>query len=127
MAGKEVVSRSVNPRLGSGRLAHHFVFQLDARLADQRERSLAVDVPIPVSERLDALLDLIYREGLGRVSRKELVAALLHAAPADVADLSDALSRYRRATVRDTHLGEDRGGKVVRFPQRAPGPRARSS
>lgn len=102
-------------------------FDLDGRLSEQRECNLGVLVPIPVSERVETLADLLYREGYGRVPRKELIAALLHAAPADATELEQCLKAYRTARVRDSLVGERPSENVVSFPRRAPGPRARSS
>lgn len=101
-------------------------FDLDARLAEQRERNLGVLVPVPLSERLETLTERLYREGHGRVPRKELVAALLHAAAEDPAELAELLRKYRRARVRDAIVGDPPAENVVSFPRRAPGPRARS-
>lgn len=102
-------------------------FHPDARLVEQRERNLGVLVPIPLSERVEALAESLYREGHGRVSRKEVVAALLYAAPEDPGELAELLARYRRARVRDALLGEPAADNVISFPQRRPGPRSRSA
>jgi hypothetical protein len=103
-------------------------FDLDARLVEQRERHLGVLVPIPLSERVDALAELLYDEGYGRVARKEVVAALLFAATEDAHELASLLAQYRRARVRDVLLGESTDlENVVSFPQRRPGPRNRSA
>jgi hypothetical protein len=101
-------------------------FDLDARLLEQRERNLGVDVPIPVSERIDTLTDLLYSDGHGPVARKELIAALLHTCPSEPEALAERLTQYRKARVRDTHVGEMPTGNVISFQKRAPGPRART-
>src|SRR5712691_12956319 len=100
-------------------------FDPSARLAGQRECNLGVLVPVPVSERVETLTELLYQEGHGRVPRKELVAAILIAAPTDAAQLAEFLQSYRTARVRDALVGEPESGNVVRFPRRPPGPRAR--
>jgi hypothetical protein len=102
-------------------------FDLDAPVADQRERNLGVLVPVPISERVEALTELLYKEGHGRVARKELVAALLLAAPTDPEELARRLRIYRTARVRATLLTEPSSENVVSFPARSPGPRARSA
>ena len=56
-------------------------FHLDERLNNTKERPLAANVPIPLSERLDQLVGILDEAGKGRISRKELVSALLLAAP----------------------------------------------
>jgi hypothetical protein len=104
----------------------HSEFDLDARLVEQRERNLGVLVPIPLSERIEALAELLYRDGYGRVSRKEVVAAILHAATDEVDELAELLRRYRNARVRDALIDEPSPAEnVVTFPNRSPGPRAR--
>lgn len=100
---------------------------LDGRLSEQRECNLGVLVPVPLSERVEKLAELLYQEGHGSVSRKELVAALLHTAPDDPDALAAKIKAYRTATVRQAYVGELPEGNVVRFPRRAPGPRARPS
>lgn len=102
-------------------------FDLNGRLAEQRECNLGVLVPVPLSERVEKLAELLYREGHGSVPKKELVAALLYAAPAGADELAATLIEYRKATVRQAHVGEPPEGNVVSFPQRSPGPRARGS
>ena len=101
-------------------------FSLDARLTEQRECNLGVLVPIPVSERLEMLTELLYREGHGRVPRKELVGALLLAATDDPEELATVVRRYRTSSVRDALVGDGPADNVVTLPRRAPGPRPRS-
>lgn len=99
-------------------------FDPNGRLVEQRECNLGVLVPVPVSERIEALALALDLAGYGRVPRKELIGALLFDATADTARLADLLRRYRIAKVRDAVVG-DVDGKVITFPQRAPGPRPR--
>ena len=101
-------------------------FKLDARLPEQRECGLGVNVPIPLSERIEKLAELLYVEGHGTVTRKEIVASLLLAAPTNADELAALLRNYRRATVRRAHVGAAPQGNVVTFPNRQPGPRVRS-
>jgi hypothetical protein len=102
-------------------------FDPGARLIEQRECNLGVLVPIPLSERLETLTELLYRDGHGRVPRKELVGALLYEATTDTAELAELLLHYRTATVRDALVGDEPTGRVISFPPRAPGPRPRAS
>lgn len=102
-------------------------FDPQGRLVEQRECNLAVLVPVPVSERVEALAEALDRGGYGRVARKELVGALLFAATANTAELADLLRQYRTAKVRDAIVGGVPEGRVLRFPERAPGPRPRAS
>jgi len=106
--------------------ARSLSFDLEGRLHEQRECNLGILVPIPISERVETLAERLYREGHGRVPRKELVAALLYAAPTDPAELAALLKTYRTASVRDALVGEPPSDNVVSFPRRAPGPRART-
>jgi hypothetical protein len=107
-------------------MARRLRFDADGRLVEQRERNLGVNVPVPVSERVDSLAELLYAEGHGPVARKELVAALILAASTEPARLAEHLSSYRRARVRDALVGQPPSGNVISFAVRAPGPRARS-
>lgn len=102
-------------------------FDPQARLVEQRECHLAVLVPVPVSERVEALTEALDRAGYGRVPRKELVGAILFAASTDVGDLAELLRRYRVAKVREAVVGEVPSGRIIRFPERAPGPRPRAT
>jgi hypothetical protein len=102
-------------------------FDPQGRLVEQRECNLAVLVPVPVSERVEALTEALDRDGHGRVARKELVGALLFGATTDTGELAELLRRYRTARVRDALVGDAPSGKVISFPQRAPGPRPRGS
>ena len=99
---------------------------MGARLVEQRECNLGVNVPVPLSERIETLAEVLYQEGHGRVSRKEIVASLLLAATEDPAELAGLVTRYRSARVRETLVGTPPAANVVRFPKRAPGPRARA-
>jgi len=103
-------------------------FHLDDRLVEQRERNLGVLVPIPLSERIEALTEMLYHEGHGRVPRKDVVGAILFAATEKPDELAELLRAYRTARVRDALIGQIHpADNVVTFPSRAPGPRARSS
>jgi hypothetical protein len=97
----------------------------EGRLSRQPRGRLAVDVPLALSHRLDELADAVDEAGERRPPRHELVSAAILALPTDAAELSEALVRYRTATVRDAlvHPGSD---DVLEFPKHKPGPRLRA-
>lgn len=78
----------------------------DERLRDCKERPLNVHVALPLHGRLDALLDIVEEETGSRPFRRELVAALILAAPEGAKDLEDLLRRFRTATAGDAALEE---------------------
>src|ERR1019366_6663725 len=90
-----------------------------------RSREVGVFLPIPLSGRLDALVE-IGKDAWAPVMRKEVMSALLLAARADVGWLRQALSRYSRARVSDAFVPgwekwfflwppEDRGPRPLRL------------
>ncbi len=97
----------------------------DAALRDLDEHSVGLSFCDPVSERLAGLAE-IAESGGERTSRKELVAALILAAPADEAHLSSLLWTYRRATADDARLDGRASGSDLIVPQRHPGRRGTS-
>lgn len=80
-------------------------------------------IPDVLSERLDALVRLLDDSG-ARVTRAEIVGALLLAAEPDADHLHTLVRRYKRATVDDAYMGE-RQGKGLRLGATHPGPRRR--
>lgn len=98
--------------------------QVDAQLSDLEERSVGLALSDPISQRLDALIELAEASG-ERTNRKELMAALILGAPPDGDALSGLLRRYRIARVRDALLARDESVSAVVFPPRRPGPRRR--
>jgi hypothetical protein len=78
--------------------------------------------------RLDQLLHVLLDKAreLGDVTHGELVAALIHTAPTDVADLSTRVTTYRWAKVHSTLLDAKRRTGSYRMPPRKIGrPRTR--
>jgi hypothetical protein len=68
----------------------------DRILCKTEERPIGVSVPVLVSQRLDALVKRA--EGAGhRAYRKDIVAALVLAAPEDPAELAKLVTEYRTA------------------------------
>ena len=64
-------------------------------------RRIGIDLPIPLSRRLDDLVDLAER-ARERTNRQELIASLILTTPATPKDLLRLLTSYRTATIRDT-------------------------
>jgi hypothetical protein len=75
--------------------------------------------PVPVDARLNALMELAEDEGES-LTRSDLVAALVCAAPASGAELAKLVKSYRIQRVRDISIGE---AEVVPLPVRRPGRR----
>jgi hypothetical protein len=96
----------------------------DSPLRDAPEEGIGVTVPAPLSDRLNALVDLLDAVG-ERTSRKELIAALILAARPRSDELADTVRAYRRASVRDALVEPNRAGETVQLAARKPGPRPR--
>lgn len=96
----------------------------DEPLRDAEERPIGVSIPVPLSRRLDALVERAASAG-PRVYRKDLVAALLLAAPEDPDDLADLVLRFGRAKARDASLSGDQDGTVLELARPKPGRRPR--
>jgi hypothetical protein len=96
----------------------------DSLLRDAPEEGIGVTVPAPLSDRINALVDLLDAAG-ERTSRKELIAALILAARPVSDELADAVRTYRRASVREALTEPERAGDTVQLAPRKPGPRPR--
>jgi hypothetical protein len=98
-------------------------------LARETERSgTSFVLPAAIHERLDWLVDAAVRAGEDRrLSRTEVVAALVATASKDGEALRESLQAYRTATVRELLVEghADVGDNVVALTARRPGPRAR--
>ena len=100
----------------------------DEPLRHSEKWSTSILWPAAIDERLGALLDLAVDEGSEgeRLSRAELLAALVLAAPSHGGALSELLRNFRKANVGDaivTRAGEPRA-KVILLRERRPGPRS---
>jgi hypothetical protein len=93
-------------------------------LRDVEERSIGVSLPVPVSKRLDRLVELTETEGV-RVFRKDLVGALLLAATDDPKALAALLTKYRTATAGDAALSGEPVAEVLELARAKPGRRRR--
>lgn len=95
------------------------------RLRDCPHRQAGMAWPTPIHARLDELVQLA-RDGAAReTNRKELVAALVLAAPTDPDELDAVIRRYRLATAREALVSPEdvEHDNVLRIPRHGPGPR----
>lgn len=100
---------------------------LDARVRDTERSATSFVWPSAVSERLDWLIDTAIDAGEDRrLSRTDLVCALIVAASSNGAELRAALERYRQARVRDLLVSDAGAENVVSLASRKPGPRRRA-
>ncbi len=95
-------------------------------LRETEERSIGVSVPLPLSRRLDLLVKRAERAG-ARAYRKDIVAALILAAPEEPEELLQLFTRYRTATAADAGLADEPGATVLRLQRPKPGRRPRGS
>ena len=93
----------------------------DLPLGQCPERRVGLALPAVLSERLDELVTIIEASG-ERTSRKELLGALLLAAPSNGRALARVVKEYRMATVRSAMV---RSADSFTSHPRAPGPRPR--
>ena len=96
----------------------------DIRLRDCAEEQAGVSVPAPLNARLDALVDSANAAG-ENTTRKELLAALLLATPADSKKLIAHVRAYRVATAADAVPEGVPDSKILGERDRKPGPRPR--
>ena len=101
------------------------VLSPDARLAMCEERQITIGLAGPLNERLDRLVELADSEG-ARTNRKELIAALVLAAPASGSELAEAVITLRKARARDAAVDGDLA-TILRFRRHQPGPRRKAS
>lgn len=93
-------------------------------LQDTEERPIGISLPVPLSKRLDLLVERAERAG-ARAYRKDILAALILAAPEDPEELLDLFSRYRRATAAEASFAGEPRSTVLRHQRRKPGRRVR--
>jgi hypothetical protein len=84
-----------------------------------------VSIPGPLNARLDALVELANGAG-ERTSRRELISALILAAPEDGPRLAKLVREYRLASVRDAVVPGHDESLFLEPPRRRPGPRPRA-
>ena len=96
----------------------------DMLLLDCPEGRVGLALPIPISDRLDALVASIEATG-ERTTRKEVLASLILIAAPQGQDLAAAVKRYRLATAREARLDGRTNDSSVPLSRRQPGPRPR--
>ena len=94
------------------------------QLRDCPEGNVGLALVRPISDRLDELVTLTEKSG-DRTSRKELIAALILAAPPDGHSLAKVLKQYRLASAGDSRLGDVSQGEIRAASPMRPGPRPR--
>jgi len=94
-------------------------------LRDCPEGSVGLSFPLPISDRLDALVSLAEASG-ERTNRKELVASLILSAPVQGSELASNLRKYRQASAGEARTTGQGSGAVLTVAPRRPGPRPRS-
>jgi hypothetical protein len=99
------------------------VLSPETRLTSCEERPITLGLPGPLNERLDRLVELADGEG-ARTNRKELVAALILAAPESGSDLAHEVIALRKAKARDAAVSGNLAA-VLEFRRHQPGPRRR--
>jgi len=96
----------------------------DTLLRDCPEKRVGLDLPAPISERLDDLVRLVEAAG-DRANRKELMASLILAAPETGEELSNLLRSYRQASARAARLDGSTDDPTIGIRSYRPGPRPR--
>jgi len=97
----------------------------DARLALCQEQPASLSFVAPINERLDQLVELADEAG-ARTTRKELLAALILAAPDSAVALRDAVLTYRTSRARDAAVQSD-PDRVLELRPHRPGPRRKQA
>lgn len=87
--------------------------------------AVGVTLPLPLSRRLDLLVERLESEG-AHAYRKDVIAALILAAPESGKELAGLVRRYRRALARDANVGQD-AALVLDGRRPKPGRRPRAS
>ena len=98
----------------------------DVPLHRTPELRIGVGVPASLSARLDGLVELADEEG-AKTSRKELLGALLLAAPVDGKTLDGLVRDYRMATVGDVVIDNQPESRFLEPERPSPGPRPRGA
>lgn len=98
----------------------------DTLLRECPEGNVGLALPLPLSDRLDALVALAETAG-DRTNRKELLASLILAVRPSGQEISAVVRTYRQATARDARLDGRTNDSTVPLRSRRPGPRPRRS
>jgi len=94
----------------------------DGLLSACDQRQIGVAIPIPLSDRIDALVTLVESQG-ERTTRKEVIASLILNASTQPEYLQQIVREYRRADITSAALKID--APKARISTQKPGPRAR--
>ena len=98
----------------------------DTRLPECPERAVGMDLALPISDRLDTLVELAEQEG-ENTSRKEVVAALILAASELGEELGSVLRTYRKARALDALVQQPTNAEILEFARPRPGRRPRGA
>lgn len=88
-------------------------------------KGASVTWPLPLDAHVDHLVEVV-EAAHERTTRRELIAAIVYAAPKDGRQLSKILKNYRAATVADLTPATDVGGNAATYQTHKPGPRRRA-
>jgi hypothetical protein len=98
----------------------------DALLTEVPAKPVGGNLPAPLAERLEALVELANREGAG-TNRTQLLGALVLHAPEDGRALLEQVLEYRRAPARAAAVAGLPGVNVLEFVHHKRGPRPRNN
>lgn len=101
------------------------VINPETRLIHCEQQPTSIGFVAPINERLDQLVELADEEG-ARTNRKELLAALVLAAPEAGVALRDVVLSYRTSRARDAAVAAD-PTRVLELRRHRPGPRPRQA
>ena len=96
----------------------------DMLLRECPEKRVGLDLPAPISQRLDDLVLLVEAAG-DRTNRKELMASLILDASESGEKLSTVLRAYRQASARAARLDGASDDPTITIRSYGPGPRPR--
>ena len=88
------------------------------------ERPVGLSLPLPITARIDLLVELAEQAG-ERTSRKEIVAACILAAPDRADELIRWLHIYRSSPADSVYTSGANLGDVLKLRPARPGPRPR--
>jgi hypothetical protein len=88
------------------------------------ERSVGLSLPVPITARIDLLVELAEQAG-ERTSRKEIVAACILGAPDGADELVRWLRIYRSSPADSVYPSGPKLGEALELQPTRPGPRPR--
>jgi hypothetical protein len=93
-----------------------------ALLPSCRKVQSSVYWPVPIDKRANQLVDLAVAAG-ERLSKADVLGALVRAAPADGEQIGAMVREYRRSRAGDVVLRSNDGAEVISIEARRPGRR----